>query len=355
MAEKPYRVAVAALGKRGMHHAIAVKNNPRFELVGVCDIDQSRVEAAKAQLGISYGSNDAAQMLADTKPDVFVFCTLPQLRLPMIKAGVDAGVKLIAYEKPIAMSMNEAIEMFKLTRAAGVKTVVSHQHRYGDHYAKVREIIESGAIGRVHTVYGTSIGWMMHMFTHMIEYASWYNDYADPVWVTAQAWGTEKYADVHTSPDYIGAIVQFANGVRGYIETGADAPDVPEVDSMWQKCRIGAQGTEGFAEVLTGKAGKGGGWRAVTKNGAWGGPGAMDYDHDMPPYIDQIADWLDDDAQGVATPRVHPCDGERALKGFGVMMAALRSATTGGRVDLPLGPSAEPELDALKKVLDSRG
>jgi hypothetical protein len=37
------------------------------------------------------------------------------------------------------------------------------------------------------------------------------------------------------------------------------------------------------------------------------------------------------------------------------MMAALRSATTGGRVDLPLGRSAEPELDALKKVLDSRG
>jgi predicted dehydrogenase len=349
MAGTPYRVAVAALGKRGMHHATAVKNNPRFELVGVCDIDAARVEAAKTQLGVAYGSNDAATMLAETKPDVFIFCTLPQLRLPMIKAGVDAGVKLIAYEKPIAMSMNEAIEMFKLTRAAGVKTVVSHQHRYGDHYAKVKEIIESGAIGRVHTVYGTSIGWMMHMFTHLVEYASWYNDFAEPQWVAAQAWGTEKYADVHTSPDYIGATVQFANGVRGYFETGADAPDVPEVDSMWHKCRIGAQGTEGFAEVLTGKAGKGGGWRAVTRNGAFGGPGAMDYDHDMPPYIDQIADWLDN-------PKcVHPCDGERALKGFSVMMAALRSATVGGRVDLPLGLSAEPELDALKKVLDARG
>jgi predicted dehydrogenase len=349
MAEKTYKVAIAALGKRGMHHATAIKNNTRFELVGVCDIDEARVEAARAQLGVSYGSNDAVKMLADTKPDVFIFCTLPQLRLPMIKAGVDAGVKLIAYEKPIAMSMNEAIEMFKLTRAAGVKTVVSHQHRYGDHYAKVKEIIDSGAIGRVHTVYGTSIGWMMHMFTHLVEYASWYNDFAEPEWVAAQAWGTEKFADVHTSPDYIGAIVQFANGVRGYIETGADAPDVPEVDSMWHKCRIGAQGTEGFAEVLTGKAGKGGGWRAATKDGVSGGPGAMDYEHDMPPYIADIAAWLDDET------KVHPCDGERAFKGFQIMMAALRSATTGGKVSLPLGPSAEPELDALRKVLDARG
>ena len=349
MAEKTYKVAVAALGKRGMSHATAVKNNPRFELVGVCDIDEARVEAARAQLGVSYGGTDAVKMLADTKPDLFIFCTLPQLRLPMIKAGVDAGVKLIAYEKPIAMSMNEALEMFKLTRAAGVKTVVSHQHRYGDHYAKVKEIIESGAIGRVNTVYATSIGWMMHMFTHLVEYASWYNDFAEPEWVAAQAWGTEKFADVHTSPDYIGAIVQFANGVRGYIETGADAPDVPEVDSMWHKCRIGAQGTEGFAEVLTGKAGKGGGWRAVTKDGVSGGPGAMDYEHDMPPYIADMAAWLDDET------KVHPCDGERAFKGFQIMMAALRSATTGGKVSLPLGPSAEPELDALKKVLDARG
>jgi predicted dehydrogenase len=118
---------------------------------------------------------------------------------------------------------------------------------------------------------------------------------------------------------------------------------------MWHKCRIGAQGTEGFAEVLTGKAGKGGGWRAVTRDGVQSGPGAMDYEHDMSPYIQGIADWLDDESM------VHPCNGERALKGFGVMMAALRSATTGGRIDLPLGPSAEPELDALRRVLDSRG
>jgi predicted dehydrogenase len=342
--EKTYTVAVAALGKRGMHHATAIRNNPRLELVGVCDIDQARVEAAKEQLGVSYGSDDADRMLRDTKPDVFVFCTLPQIRLPMIRAGVANGVKLIAYEKPIAMSMNEALEMFHLTREAGVKTVVSHQHRYGEHYRKVREIIDSGAIGRVHTVYGTSVGWMLHMFTHLIEYASWYNDYAAPEWVAGQAWGLAKFADVHASPDYIGAIVQFANGVRGYIECGADAPDVPEVDSMWHKCRIGAQGTEGFAEVLTGKAGKGGGWRAATRDGVSGGDGAMDYEHDMPPYIQDLVEWLDDDS------KVHPCNGERALQGFQVMMGAMRSVVQRGSVCLPLGPG-DPELDALERVL----
>jgi predicted dehydrogenase len=338
-AQKTYSVAVAGMGKRGTHHADAFARNPRFELVGLCDIDPARLEAARQKFGVAHADTDATRMLAATRPDVFAFCTLPQIRLPLIQAGVEAGVQLIAYEKPIAMSTNEALEMYRLLRGAGIKTVVSHQHRYGEHYQRVKELIASGAIGRVHTVYGHATGWMMHMMSHLVEYASWYNDYAEPEWVVAQAAGKEKFADVHASPDYICALIQYANGVRGVIECGAGAPDVPEVDYWWRKCRIGAQGTEGFAEVLTG-----GGWRAVTKNGMLSGPGCMDYEHDMPPYVQDIADWLDDPA------RVHPCNGETAFKGFQVMMAACRSVVQRGKVSLPLGPG-EPELEALRAAL----
>lgn len=347
-APSTYTVAVAGLGKRGVHHAAAVAANPRFRLVGLCDPQTDRVETAQKRFGVDYGSPDAAQMLQDTRPDVFIFCTLPSIRLPLIEAGVAAGVKLIAYEKPIAFSMNEALEMYRLLREAGIKSVVSHQHRYGTHYQKVKEIIASGAIGRVHTVYGHALGWMMHMMTHLIDYASWYNDYAEVEWVAGQAAGREKFADVHTSPDYIAAVVQYANGVRGIIECGAGAPDVPEVEAWWRKCRIGAQGSEGFAEVLTGGGGQGGGWRAVTRDGVSSGPGGMDYEHDMPPYIQDIANWLDDPAQ------VHPCNGERAFQGFQVMMAACRSAVQRGKVRLPLGPG-EPELEALRGVLQEEG
>ena len=341
---RPYRVAVAALGKRGMHHAVAVRDNARFELVGVCDIEPARIAAAQASLGPVRGWTDVDLMLRETRPDVFIFCTLPNLRLPMIQAGIESGVRLIAFEKPIATSMNEAIEIFRLVRAAGIKTVVSHQHRYGDHYQRVKEIISSGAIGRVHTVYGTSIGWMLHLFTHLVAYASWYAGDAEPVWVAGQAWGSGKLADSHPSPDSVSAIVGYANGVHGYFECGADAPDVPEVASMWHKNRIGALGTDGFAEVLTGKAGFGGGWRAVTRDGLMTGPGAMDYDHDMPPYIDDIANWLDNDGA------IHPCNGEQALLGFQIMMGTLRSAAGRGRVDLPLGPG-EPELEVIGRKL----
>jgi len=338
-AKKTYTVAIAGLGKRGTHHAQEFTANPRFEVVGLCDIDQERMSAAAEASSVSYTNADAAQMLVDTKPDVFCFCTLPTLRLNMIKAGVDAGVQLIAYEKPVAMTTNEALDMMALLRESGVKSVVSHQHRYGEHYQKVKEIIASGAIGRVHTVYGHATGWMMHMMSHMVDYMRWYNDEAEAEWVVGQADGKEKFTDAHSSPDYIAGLIQFENGVRGIVECGAGAPDVPEVDQWWRKCRVGAQGTEGFAEVLTG-----GGWRAVTPEGLMSGPGDMNYALDMPPYIQEIADWLDD------PEKVHPCNGESALAGFQIMMAIVRSVLQRGKVTLPIGPAA-PELEALEKAL----
>ena len=342
VSEKKYRVVVVGMGKRGMHHASAFQANGRFEVVGICDIDQARLDAAAAKLGVPVKGTDAGEVAKAARPDVFCFCTLPTIRSGMIKIGIESGARLIAMEKPVALNSIEGFEVRKLLAGSGVKTVVSHQHRYGEHYHKVKELIASGALGRVHTVYGTSTGWMMHMLSHLIDYMRWYNGEAPAEWVMAQAAGRGKFADIHTSPDYIGGFIQFANGVRGVVECGAGAPDVPEVDYWWRKCRIGAQGTDGYAEVLTG-----GGWRAVTKNGACSGPGCMNYDLDMPPYIQQIADWLDDDA------KVHECNFESAYQGFEIMMGLCRSAAERGQVALPLTGAAD-EIAMLKASVPER-
>jgi hypothetical protein len=118
---------------------------------------------------------------------------------------------------------------------------------------------------------------------------------------------------------------------------------VPEVPYWWRKCRIGAQGSEGFAEVMTG-----GGWRAVTKNGGYqSGPGGMDYNYDMPPYVQQMADWLDDDK------KIHPCCFANAYKGFEIMSALYRSVGEGGQIPLPLTSGAD-EIALLKEKVPSR-
>ena len=339
---KIHRVLVIGMGKRGLHHATFFKANPHFELVGISSRDQDRLQNALSKLGDVPSSSDARAFARSAKPDVFCFCTPPDVRLDMIKLGIACGAKLIAFEKPVALTSKELFEMRDRIRKAGIKAVVSHQHRYGVHYRKVKEIIASGALGRVHTVYGTATGWMTHMLSHVIDYTCWFNNYKPATWVMAQAAGRSKFTSSHPSPDYIAGFVQFADGVRGIYECGAGAPDQPEVAKWWGKNRMGAQGTEGFAEVLTN-----GGWRAVTKSGGYqSGEGAMNYDLDMPPYIQEIADWLDDDR------KAHPCNFESACQGAEIMLALQRSAAEGGQVGLPLRADADEQAMLRAKVQD---
>lgn len=328
-----FAVVVVGLGRRGLHHLAAFRASPRFRLVGVADPDPVRLYAAAAIAPEAQASSDAEMLLGGTRPDVLCFCTPPAVRMPLIRLGVRWNVPLIAFEKPVACSMAEAREIRSLLTASGTRAVVCHQHRYGRHYQRVKEIVASGALGQVHTIYATAVGGMLHMMPHLVEYMRWFNDYADADWVLAQTAGRGKLTDDHPSPDYIGGFVHFRNGVRGVLESGVGAPDVPEVDHWWRKNRIGVLGTDGFAEVLTGA-----GWRAVTRTGAWSGSGGMDYDRDMPPYVEDIGEWLDD------ASRVHPCNFESAYRTHEIMMALCRSAALGTQVALPLaaGP-AEPE------------
>ena len=333
-----YRVLVVGMGKRGKHHATHFHANPRFKVVGICDIDRTRLEGVASELGNPAMGDDAAAMAAALEPDVFCFCTLPHIRSEMIRIGVECGAKLIAFEKPVALTSQEGGKVKDLLAKSSAKVVVSHQHRYGAHYRAVKDTVAGGKIGRVHTVYGASQGWAAHMLSHLIDYTMWYNDYAKPIWVLAQAAGTHKFGDVHASPDYIAGFVQFDNGVRGIYECGGAAPDVKEVERWWGKCKMGAMGTGGFAEVYTGN-----GWKAVTADGVLQGGGVMAYDQDMPGYIQDMAAWLDD---GI----VHPCCFDHAYSGFEVMMAMYRSAARGGQVVLPLEDRAD-ELTELRDAM----
>ena len=340
-APKQYTVAIFGTGKRGKVHAETFHKDERFRVVAICGRSREKVDAAAALAGNPEKYLDAGKMLAETRPDVFCFCTPPSVRLPMIELGVEHGVKLIAYEKPMATSFNEAAAITNLCRKAGVKTVVSHQLKYGSHFQKVKEIISSGALGRIHTVYGHTLGWLLQMGTHVVDYCRYFNQEAEAEWVFGQVTGREKLTDSHPSPDYALGEIQFANGVRGLVEIGSLAPGVPEVEYFWHKVRIGAQGTEGFAEALIG-----GGWRAVTRDsgGPISGPGSWSAQLDQPPYIRDIALWLDDPA------RVHPANGESAFKGFEIVMAICRSAVERRKISLPLEPG-EPEVNLLARVL----
>ena len=62
----------------------------------------------------------------------------------------------------------------------------------------------------------------------------------------------------------------------------------------------------------------------------------MNYDLDMPPYIQDMADWLDG-------TKIHPCNFQSACAGAEIMLALQRSAAQGGQVALPLPDGADEQ------------
>jgi hypothetical protein len=70
----------------------------------------------------------------------------------------------------------------------------------------------------------------------------------------------------------------------------------------------------------------------------------MNYDLDMPPYIQEMADWLNDDS------RKHQNCFENAYAGAEIMLALQQSAVLGGQVALPLTAGCDEQKLLQEKL-----
>lgn len=105
-----HRVVQVGLGVRGKFHLRGLVENPEaYEIVGLCDLDPKKIEEAKAMFGLDVPAfTDAETMLRQTRPEVFVFVTHPNVRTQMVELAVRYGVKVLSFEKPMAMNLGEA-------------------------------------------------------------------------------------------------------------------------------------------------------------------------------------------------------------------------------------------------------
>lgn len=339
----PYTVALVGCGGRGAMHAQAILAFPeRFHLVAVCDMQRDRLLPFAAQFGIARTYTDACTMLATERPDIFCFATLPAMRLPLVQLGVQHGVKAIACEKPMALSLAEAQTMLALCNAAGVRLIVCHQLKYGAHWQQARDIVRSGAIGDVHMLHATARPSLLRVGTHLIDAMLWLNGEQPGVWVMGQVHGKTAYSEDHPCPDHLMGVIRFRNGVQGLIECGTLAPHLMAEEDFWLDGAVTVHGTQGYV-----RAGIGCGWQALTTTSPdtlLGGP--SDLTPQEPQFHADLARWLDDPHHG------HPCNGDVSYHGFELLMGMMRSSLERRQVTMPLAPApSTPELTQLERVL----
>jgi predicted dehydrogenase len=309
-----------------MHTRGILANPEHFDLVAVCDMRADRLMALAQQFDIRKTYTDADRMLAAERPDVLCFATLPAVRWPLIELGVTHGVKAIAYEKPMALSLTEAKRMTDVCTAAGVKTIVCHQLKYGAHWQAAWEMVHSGAIGTVHTMHATARPSMLRVGTHLVDIMLWLNDGQRGAWVLGQVHGREAFREDHPCPDHLSGVIQFRNDVRGFLECGTLAPQRLDDEAFWLDVEVTVYGTHGYVRVGLGRD-----WQAVTSSsGGMVLSGPVDMAPQEPRWLHDLALWLDD------PQHVHPCNGEISYHGFELLLGMVCSSLERRKVDIPL-------------------
>lgn len=126
------RVCVIGLGPIGNRHADVYQAEPLTQLVGVCDIQPDRAEAAGRRLGVP-AFDDAQKMLAALQPDVCSVTTGgyeygSDHYAPTMQA-LEAGCHVLG-EKPISNEIAMAEEMVAKAREKGRCYGINLNHRF---------------------------------------------------------------------------------------------------------------------------------------------------------------------------------------------------------------------------------
>ena len=123
----------------------------RPRLVHVADTAADRVAYATQALGYARGGADYREVLADPEVDVVSICAPNLLHREIGVAAAEAG-KPFWIEKPVGRTVEETAAVAAAASAAGLVTCVGFNYRHAPAVEHARELVASGALGRVTNV-----------------------------------------------------------------------------------------------------------------------------------------------------------------------------------------------------------
>ncbi|MFF2480253.1 Gfo/Idh/MocA family protein [Paenibacillus sp. NPDC058071] len=136
----------AGIAKRAVIPGLQLSELNEAYAIASRDLDHAKKTAEELGIPVAYGSYEA--LLADSSIDV-IYIPLPNhLHKEWAIKAIQAG-KPVLCEKPLALNEREAAEMAEAAAQAGVLLAEAFMYRYHPRYAKVKKLIDSGAIGEV--------------------------------------------------------------------------------------------------------------------------------------------------------------------------------------------------------------
>ncbi len=152
------RLAVTGAGLIGQRHIEMIQASDACTLSALVDPSPAAVSYARG-LGVPLYTtlND---LLATAKPgrtiDGIIIATPNHLHVEQGLACLAAGVPSLI-EKPVAHTLEAGLELQAAAEQSGIPMMVGHHRQHGSNMAKAVEIIQSGALGKIVAIVGTTL------------------------------------------------------------------------------------------------------------------------------------------------------------------------------------------------------
>ena len=334
---KKYRFGVLSYAHfHAYSYSKAVKELPNSELVAVYDDNPTRGKEAAEQFKATF-YNDYNELLKRADIDAVIIDSENVKHRALAVAAAEAG-KHILCEKPIATTLEDADAIVKAVEKANVKFQTCFVMRYNPPAVRVKEILDSGEIGKITAITGTNhlkwfgmeiMSWfvdpklsgggaVMDHTVHLADLMRWYtNSEASRVYCEI---GRNVRSELKVEDNFL-TMINFQDGTIGTIDGSWSRP---ENYHYWGDVTMEIIGTEGmilldaFRQVLylTSEDSKGLEWQFY----------AGDTDKEM---VKHFIKCLEEDL----TPRATVVDGRQATE---ITIASYESAKKQKPIELPL-------------------
>jgi len=200
------RYAIVGLGARSAMYSTALWEdyNDHAEVVGFCDQNQTRMDyynhIAAERYGLTpiptYKPEEFGRMVAERRVETIIVTSMDRTHHRYIIAAMEAGCDVIT-EKPLTVDAEKCQAIIDTQRRTGRKLAVTFNYRYAPRASKVKELLQSGVIGKVISVHfewlldtqhgadyfrrwhrdkRNSGGLMVHKATHHFDLVNWWLD-----------------------------------------------------------------------------------------------------------------------------------------------------------------------------------
>jgi predicted dehydrogenase len=118
-------------------------------VVSVCDPSPQSIERIKNTHGQDlkvYG--DYRELVQDPNIEWVAVGSWNCFHRDHVVAALEAG-KHVFSEKPLAITLEQCVDIGRAWKASGKRLIIGFTLRYSEHYRKIKEIVDSGRIGRI--------------------------------------------------------------------------------------------------------------------------------------------------------------------------------------------------------------